>query len=404
MNSTEKTNAKKFTKRFKTKTEIVPKNNGIQQNFDWLLAVDIGYSGVKLFSPNTIARFPSYAKKLEDEQDINSMFITETPQNTIFIKSYNEAGEEEVWIVGELAQKLMDTHNYTESEKSLYGRERLLTPMYRILFKTALGIGLMSNEYGSYTGQKISVQTGLPERYLSDSDTLKEVLGEHHRFDIKIENGDWIHYDLDINTDDIYVMSQPMGSLLSVCFNKDGSWHADAKKYLNSNVLVFDPGFGTLDLFQLRSGVVKQGDTFSDLGMKQILQETANLIKSNYHKEISVSAMQPYLAEGTIKVGDRRKLITEEKPIHKFLESSSKKICEEAITRMAENFDISEFEYLIITGGTGAAWKEYIEERLSGVTTLTILYGNQNDSLPFVYSNVRGYYLFRYNKLARKAA
>ena len=65
---------------------------------------------------------------------------------------------------------------------------------------------------------------------------------------------------------------------------------------------------------------------------------------------------------------------------------------------------MTEFQYIVITGGTGAAWKRYFEDTFQGLKTTTLLYGNQNDGLPFVYSNVRGYYLYRYNMLGRDVA
>ena len=52
-----------------------------------------------------------------------------------------------------------------------------------------------------------------------------------------------------------------------------------------------------------------------------------------------------------------------------------------------------DYRYLIVSGGTGEAWFEKVKEYLSGMKTLTILPGNANDALPFLYSNVRGYYM-----------
>ena len=33
------------------------------------------------------------------------------------------------------------------------------------------------------------------------------------------------------------------------------------------------------------------------------------------------------------------------------------------------------------------------------MATLNVVSGNQNDTLPIVYSNVRGYYMYQYNKI-----
>ena len=51
------------TKKYKTKTRIIGRRN-IKVDGTWEIALDIGYSSVKLFSPNKIVSFPSYAKNV----------------------------------------------------------------------------------------------------------------------------------------------------------------------------------------------------------------------------------------------------------------------------------------------------------------------------------------------------
>ena len=53
------------TSKFKTKTEFIERKNPSVSNV-WEIALDIGYSAVKLFGPNIVARFPSYAKRVEN--------------------------------------------------------------------------------------------------------------------------------------------------------------------------------------------------------------------------------------------------------------------------------------------------------------------------------------------------
>ena len=57
-------------------------------------------------------------------------------------------------------------------------------------------------------------------------------------------------------------------------------------------------------------------------------------------------------------------------------------------------------------GGTADAWKDMIREELKEMETLEIIDGNCNDNLPYIFANVRGYYLYRIAKLqaAKKAA
>ena len=61
-----------------------------------------------------------------------------------------------------------------------------------------------------------------------------------------------------------------------------------------------------------------------------------------------------------------------------------------------------DYKYIIVSGGTGEAWYEMIKDALSKMNNLEILPGNLNSpDLPFIYANVRGYYLYRYSLLKK---
>ena len=66
-------------------------------------------------------------------------------------------------------------------------------------------------------------------------------------------------------------------------------------------------------------------------------------------------------------------------------------------------YRLYEYDYLIVTGGTGEAWFDIINEYFKNMETLTIVRGSQNDDLPGVFANVRGYYMFRYSDIASRA-
>ncbi len=381
-----------YTGNYRTKTNFMERNNG-QISGAWEVAIDVGYSAVKVFSPNIVARFPSYAKRMGE----TVQFAWGYPENSILYRD-NDTGM--VWIIGEKAQELMSDTDTSDSEASLYGRERYFNDIFRVVTRAGLGVAMMDNKFGTPEGQKIVVQTGLPDKYMGDEQYLKDAMSGHHRFTLKVGKNDWKEYDFTLDPKDVYVMSQPKGTLFSNCIDRDGKFHRDARTLLSSSVIVFDPGFGTLDIFPIMAGVVGHGETFPDLGMKRILQETTQKIKEKFGIDIPVPAMQKYLATGVVRYVDRKKMTSRDYPFADLLKSSSEEICEEAINRMCSVLNLGEFDYLIVTGGTGAAWFNMIRDRFKEFTTLKILQGNQNDNLPFVYSNARGYYFYRYNKLA----
>ena len=383
------------TKSFRTKTEFTKRKNAKVKG-KWHIALDIGYSSVKTFSPNSISIFPSYARKVSS----SFSFITTPPAEAIL---YRDDVTSQMWIVGEVAQNMIEAGDTNDSENILYSRDRYYDEMFLVIARCGMGLGLIANEHGKPDNDEIFLQTGLPEMYLEDESVLKEALSGDHKFSLKIGAGPWTNYEVKLPESHIFVMSQPRGTLYSVCVNDDGKPTADAEELLNKNMIVFDGGFGTLDLFYMRNGshddgVKNNGETYSDLGMKRVLQVASQMIYEQFKVSIPVPSMQKYLEEGVVRYFDKRKLEAKDYSIDEVIENASSKVCKEAIARLTAGVDFGNFRAMIITGGTGEAWFDQMNDRLKAAG-VTIIPGNRNDGLPFVYSNVRGYYLYRYNKL-----
>ncbi len=389
------------TSNFRTKTKIQENDNGYIKG-KWIIGLDIGYSAVKLFSPNTIAKFPAYAKIV----DKNFNFVTGAPDNAILYR--DEAGT--TWLIGELAQNSLSDKDTSDSEAVLYNREWMRTPMYKVLAEAGLGIAMQKAEFtdsnenkyiiapGEY--DKIIIQTGLPEKYLNNTEEVEDVLCGKHQFSLKIGKKPWQDFCINIEKGNINVMSQPKGTLFSICVGNNGGMYQDATKYLSSSAIVFDAGFGTLDIFLMQNGHVISGETYSELGMKRILKNTTERIKQEFDIDIPVPSMQKYLETGTVRYKSRKKgeFISKEIAFGDILAEESKKVCEEAINKMADAVDLLDYNYLFISGGTGAAWFNQIKSTFENFETLKVIQGNQNSNLPFVYANARGYYLYRFNK------
>lgn len=391
-----------YTKKFRTRTEFIERNNG-RLNGTWEVALDLGYSSVKEFSPNGIACFPSYARMVDDDFS----YIGNAPAESIL---YKDLEANETWVVGEVAQSTVSSGDTSDSEATLYNRDRYMSKMFRVIADAGLGISMLSNACGGYRGEKIVIQTGLPERYMSDEDDLIAALAGEKHFAIKVGNRNWKEFHVQVLPEDIYVMSQPKGTLFSVCIGKNGQVLSNAKDFLNSSVLVFDPGFGTLDLFPIICGSVGKGETFSELGMKRVLQETIRMLREEYDikADISVPSMQKYLDLGYYKnmvkklVDGKINFESVKISFDSLLKKANEKICDDALNKMSSVFNLIDFNYIIITGGTGEAWMDQIFDRFKNFDDVKIVKGSQNDSISGIYNNVRGYYLYRYNKLAQK--
>lgn len=382
------------TQNYKTKTQFIERENGFCTDA-WPIALDIGYSSVKLFSPNIVAMFPSYARPFADKGTVGQL-----PREYI---RYTDLESGETWLVGQMAQESVTVNEVIDSDEALFGRQRYYDPMFRVITETALGIGLKKNRLGAPNGRRIIVQTGLPPKCTDEDDMegLKETIGGRHHFMLKIGSCTPVEFDFTIAKEDVYIMLQPMGTLVSVSTDNDHRYTDMAQEYFQKNVLIFDPGFGTFDLFELRNHTVKDSQTFFNLGMKQVLLDTVEAIRKKYGQTVTLSAMQKYLETGKIRIYDRKNLVSRDVPFDDLLREASRNVCMAAIDRTNQIYPLMEYDYLIITGGTGAAWENMIRERLKGMETLRIVGGNQNDNLPLVFSNVRGYYQLRYNKLVK---
>lgn len=384
------------TSEFKTRTIINTRKNLDPGNGIRPIAMDIGYSSLKGMSPDMVFCFPSFAIKLNGEPTL----LGKPDPNEIYYKN-NKTNE--VWVVGTNAQSMMSTNCPNESS-SLYGRNRYFSNMFQVIASVGMGFGLMNN---TRPVEKIVIQTGLPTDYVkSDAKELKEALSGEYDFSMKVGMNDWLSYKFVIAEEDVRVMSQPMGTLQSLTFMNDGSYSQNAEKYLKSRLLICDPGFGTFDTcyIQGRNIIHEKCDTFGEFGMRQVLQNTADRIFKEFGVEIPVSAMQPYLESGFIKTLDKKEMKSKSYPFADILEQESKKVCRQAMEKLKEIYNyFMDVDYLVITGGTGAAWSNLIREYLGGMETLTIISGNENDNLPYIFANVRGYYMLMVKTLMRVA-
>lgn len=383
------------TSDFKTQTNFIERKNPSVNEY-WGLALDIGYSAVKGFSPNSIYSFPSYARKIT-----RKLLSVDDPTSTDI--QYRDSETKEIWAVGESAQNMLTTDDTNDNEIMLYGRNRYYSPMFKVIARTGLALGMLTNQYGS-PRPNVMVQTGLPPAYMKTDETfLKDVLSGTHRFDIKIGSGNWIHFNFTLPLENVKVMPQPMGTLVSISTDNSGRRVPNASVYYKSHILILDPGFGTLDYFDIKNNAIDLNDTFDDLGMKRVLKDTCDEIFKEYHTEISVPFMQKYLGDGKIKCMDRKTMTSSYKYFDSILEKQNRKVCMEAIDRIKTIFNnLFDHDYLVITGGTGAgAWSDIIRNHFSKMETLKIIEGGQNDNIPHIFANVRGYYMYLYGNLRR---
>ncbi len=378
------------TKHFKTRTQFIQQQN-LAPETSYPVALDIGYSAVKGFSPNGVYCFPSFIKEMSSKT-----IIGQAQPDDIFYK--DEKGKE--YAIGEMAIKATSYQDTNESVNTLYDRQRYFTTMFLILARVGIAAGMKKNIFGGYTTEKkLVVQTGLPPAYKkADTPLLIEALTGYHRFSVKFGDSKWEEFTFHLSEYNISVIDQPIGSVYSASKKSNGETvYADnGKSYIDSKLFVIDGGFGTFDTFGVSNRSITCTDTFTEFGAKNILQRTCDDIMDIYNKEIPVHTLQPFLETGTVVAYDRKTKSATSKDFSELLRNNSQKCFEKCFDKIdAINNGLVDYDYLLVTGGTGAAWLDYIKDRYKNMETLKIITGNQNEKLSHIYSNVRGYYIYR---------
>ena len=387
------------TSDFVPKTQILQRMNRTVPGY-WPIGVDWGYSGIKGLSPNKAFILPNCAIKAE-----NAAEVSDPDPTDIVVRD-----EDGTWFVGDLALSLMGTDGGMNYEMEMYGRNRYFSPVFKTLMKVGIGFALSRNQIGCWdpAREKVVLQTGLPPRYRkADSPDFKEALSGKYDFEMRVGNGPFMRYRFEIDPEGVFIMEQARGALASSVMDAAGNVVPSQAKLMKQRTLCIDPGFKTLDVFNIASGVpIGEPQTFDNLGMQEVYLRAAAEIMNRYGKEMSVPAMQVAAKNGYFTSFNRRQMTTEKIWFGEILERANMSVCSDAVAKILTNWDyLQNHDNLIITGGAGDAWAPIIKERLRGMENLSIISSNRNDpSLSNVFGNVRGYYFRLVNRLSRKGA
>lgn len=388
------------TKAFKTRSEIIEKklpriNGNNQYKGKTIVALDIGYSGVKGTSPNRVFTFPSYAKKTPKDLDV----VGKVRPSDIQLRN-DKTGE--CWLVGQAAETMMDQVDIeSTTDASLYTRYRYDSEVFKVLAMTGMALGL----WGTGSGNDIYLQTGLPATYKDrDEGKIVSALCGDYAVSIKVGSGDWVPFQFTLDENHIDVMEQPQGTLCATAYD-NGVVSQMGKDILRSNSIILDIGFGTEDIFSIRSGYKNAHQTYSDTGMRAVFEAVIKQLQAdhkNYALETKIFELQRYMENGEVPYFDADEFQMHNLPFADILEEKNREICDKSIRRLMQDYgNLVGYNYLIVTGGTGESRFEQIKEMLSGLPTLQVLPGNLNtQDLAFSYSNVMGYYMLRHAKLA----
>ena len=377
-------------KAFNTPQEIIEGKYPVK-NF-WIIAFDIGFSSVMGLAPNKRFCFPSYFKKM------NSSLMS-IDEEDIYYRD-----KDGTYLIGTKAQDLVRADDTNDTDSS-FDRNRYFTKEFVILARTAVAIGLMNNEERGNQGQlRPFVQTGLPAAYLkADAPKIKAAFSQPGTYEIKIGSGKWLQFENTLKSSDINVTSQPAGTLNSILFDDNGEPRKQARQIMEKNIIIADIGFGTFDPYGVVNREKVLEESINNLGMKRVLEVASEYIYKEFNMDIKIPQMRKCMKDGYFKIVDIQQMTSKKIPLDNYIERACKEVATQAATKLYEMAGyFQDYDILVVTGGTGAAWFDYFKEALAGMEDLKIIPGNDGNELPIYYANARGYYMSAYRRL-RKA-
>lgn len=370
---------------FAPRTDFRKENHPVSDKA-FILGLDLGYSAVKCFYEKGVFCVPNFVREIRGE------IVGQLGKSDIIYINENNR----TYAVGDKALKSLK-HGETVKETGLYGRNHYIAPEFLIMFRTALGLAMWDREESDT--RPVYIQTGLPPAYLTEDEAyLRSIIEGHHEFQLR-KGEETRTFAVTIDSKQVDVIIQPMGTLFSIGTSEDGKNQTKVLHYLNSKILIFDGGFGTLDTYLLRNGSAEAKDTDETLGMRRVLSEARNAIlrdHPNIKAAISIPEMQECLNTGRYIYVDKINMREEVIDITSYIWQANNMVREEAFNNYKDMF--TDVDYIVMTGGIGAAWCKYFSDRLRGLS-VTVVPGNDQCNLPYIYANARGYFMARYGQI-----
>lgn len=332
------------------------------------IAVDPGFDTIKVIANGKFFKFPFNTEKT-DEKKISNMTVADD-----FILYRNK--DNETWRIGQYARELIfekkDSSDIEEKMKSFYSEKRFVSDEFTIGLRTAIAMAV--SELGLYdeiNNINIFIMVALPHSVRDNYSTqVKSILCGNHDYFVKIGKEPEEEYTYIIEEDNIFTVSQTVASILGETSDDDGNIDEDKFYYLSDGpTLVIDGGFYTIGEVAVdRGGSINEEKTFSDTehAMKNINMEIAKELEDQ-RPDIKYYVIEylmtkndgkvKYLNDGKADIIDLNILKKDKikEMSYRFIESLNKKYN-----------NLLDFNYVLVTGGTGACYYDYLKEYYVG--------------------------------------
>lgn len=321
-----------------------------------ILAVDIGYSSLKLIYGSTLS-------------DLSAMILPSiaAPSRRVARAVGGGAAESpdiKVWVDGREYVACCDPA-YTRVERVLH-EDYAEEDTYRALYRAALLLAGKEEFECVVTGLPVS-QARDPERVAR----IQELMGGR----VEVTAGRLV------NVKQVTVLPQPAGSYFELVAEWDGP-----KEMLRGNIVVIDPGYFSVDWIQLSGGRVQWEASGTSLhATSRILEGAAELLKARHGGWVDSDTMEHALRQGRAQIAAFGRMLD----IRSALQEAAADPVREALraVRASVRQIRAEPGIVVLAGGGCEYYRERVSEHFPGWRVWS-------GKVP-VMSNVRGFWLYQ---------
>ncbi len=300
------------------------------------VGLDVGYGLVKCIAENgrracfesriAPAEFIRFQVDLDGHTKPNGLILHDATEGPLF--------------VGEMASK----QGRPGAIRSPRDRNRVTDPITTHLTHAAFAMLFPRTNQA-----RVRVVTGLPVTYYRDAHDLSQhLLGTH---EILLEGRSLI-----VEVEDVLVVPQPFGALLSVILDEEGRLNTDTMDLIEGRVGVLDIGSFTTDLILVEGlEYIEAGSDSMEVGVSTVVEMIRKVLLDDYRVTYAAHEIEQAMKRGWLIIdGEKHQLngLASER-----LQPIARSIDAEARTK----WNISTLNAILLAGGGAVALKPWLE-------------------------------------------
>ena len=323
-----------------------------------LIAIDPGFDSMKVIANGVHFKFPFSAVETDERK------MSDYGGRKGFILYKDRSGA--TWRVGQYARTLMYENKSEQEDPSakLYTEERFISPEAAVGISSAIAKAIdLTGFYDAQAELDIRLIVALPHAVRSKyAPTVAGLVSGEQRFYMTFDNGEEKEYRFNIEEANVMTVSQTIAAILGETSDDNG--YIDESKYhylANGPTLVVDGGYYTMGLVPVsRGGSVDDdhAESNTNYAMKNVNLGVAKEIAAT-RPDIKHYSVEYLLSQGEteIRYMDKAQNKVVNIDLSAIREKKLQTVCNNFIRYMNKKYsDLVDFRYVLVTGGTGAAF------------------------------------------------